>query len=101
MFLGGDVTVLNSSFEHNAGGFRRRGAGLEEDDHVTEGGGAESDEMKIEAECCKGTMLIVGKGGAIRVQRGNMTIEGCRFVNNTARKLGGAVYVDENRFNFL
>lgn len=54
------------------------------------------DEVRINAPCCKGVITFVGKGGAIRVQKGNLTIRNSLFANNTARLLGGAIFVDTN-----
>ena len=51
-------------------------------------------EVHLNAECCKGVISLVGKGGAIRIQRGTVTIVNSRFVNNGARLLGGSVFVD-------
>ena len=38
----------------------------------------------------------MGKGGAIRVQRGNFTIEDSKFINNSASVLGGSVFTDSD-----
>ena len=51
-------------------------------------------EVRLNDDCCKGIITLVGKGGAIRVQRGRVTISNNRFINNTARMLGGSVFVD-------
>jgi len=37
---------------------------------------------------------LVGKGGAVRVQRGSAMLVDCYFVDNTARLFGGAIFVD-------
>lgn len=37
---------------------------------------------------------LVGKGGAVRVQQGSAVLVDCYFVDNTARLLGGAIFVD-------
>jgi len=42
----------------------------------------------------KGVVMMVGKGGAMRIQRGNVTLLRSTFVNNSARLLGGSVFVD-------
>ena len=34
----------------------------------------EKHEVSVNASCCKGVVSLVGKGGAIRVQRGNVNI---------------------------
>ena len=54
------------------------------------------DEVHVHSNCCKGIVAFVGKGGAIRLQRGNVTLSNCHFFNNTARLLGGAVFVDRH-----
>ena len=51
-------------------------------------------EVHLNANCCTGVISLVGKGGAIRNQRGNLTLDGCTFKNNSARLLGGSVFVD-------
>ena len=52
-------------------------------------------QVSVFSECCKGSISLIGKGGAVRVQRGAVAVEACTFVNNTARLLGGAIFVDE------
>ena len=37
---------------------------------------------------------MVGKGGAVRVQKGSAVLVNCYFLDNTARLLGGAIFVD-------
>ena len=37
---------------------------------------------------------LVGKGGAVRVQKGHASFYNCTFTNNTARLLGGSIFVD-------
>ncbi len=39
-------------------------------------------------------MQLVGKGGAVRIQRGKAYITSCRFLNNSASILGGSIMVD-------
>jgi len=83
------------------GGYMRRGPYVNERDvYVRTDEKGSSDEVRINSSLIKGTMLLIGKGGAVRVQKGAMVLERCRFVNNTARKLGGAIFVDENRSVF-
>jgi len=53
-------------------------------------------EVTINSECCKGVISLVGKGGALRLQRGNASLKDCIFRDNTARLLGGAVFVDRD-----
>lgn len=51
-------------------------------------------EVSINSACCKGIIMLVGKGGAIRVQRGKVMMNNTNFYNNTARLLGGSIFVD-------
>lgn len=51
-------------------------------------------EVHLNTSCCKGVIDFVGKGGAVRIQRGETIIRQCTFINNTARLLGGSVFVD-------
>lgn len=48
----------------------------------------------VNSDCCKGVIAFVGKGGAMRVQQGAVNLIECTFANNSARLLGGAVFVD-------
>lgn len=52
------------------------------------------DEVHLNTACCKGVVMMVGKGGAMRIQRGNVTLLRSTFVNNSANLLGGSVFVD-------
>ena len=82
--------VTNSTFDTNA-------AGNFPPDKITSYGESFQvigDEVRIYSKCCKGVISFVGKGGAIRIQRGNLALIDCTFMNNTARLLGGAVFVD-------
>ena len=82
--------VENSTFDTNSAGAFRPGPvkNYQESFQVI------GDEVRIHSNCCKGIISFVGKGGAIRTHRGNLTIMDCTFRNNTARLLGGAVFVD-------
>ena len=51
-------------------------------------------EVVLNAECCKGVVMMVGKGGAIRAQRGKVIFNHCIFTNNRAELLGGSIMVD-------
>ena len=51
-------------------------------------------EVSVNSACCKGVITLVGKGGAMRVQRGKVQINNTYFYNNTARLLGGSIFVD-------
>lgn len=59
------------------------------------------DEVHVNSNCCKGIIAFVGKGGAVRIQKGTVTLTLCRFHNNTARLLGGAVFVDRGSFLYV
>jgi len=39
-------------------------------------------------------LSLVGKGGALRVWKGSAVLVDCYFRDNTARLLGGAIFVD-------
>jgi predicted outer membrane repeat protein len=54
----------------------------------------QGDDVRIQSPCCKGIISLVGKGGAVRVQTGHVTFDSCTFINNSARLLGGAIFVD-------
>ena len=38
----------------------------------------------------------MGKGGAIRVQRGKFILEDSKFINNSASALGGSIFIDND-----
>ena len=82
--------IYNSSFSSNAAGAFRP----ENIVDYLQSFQVQDDEVRIHSTCCKGVISFVGKGGGIRVQRGQAFVTGCRFVNNTARLLGGAIFVD-------
>lgn len=83
-------TVENCTFDSNAAGTFRP----ENIVHYLNSFQVLDDEVRIHSACCKGVISFVGKGGGIRVQRGQAYVNGCTFNNNTARLLGGAVFVD-------
>ena len=86
------MILENCTFEEN-------GAGKYRDLRVGEKAGefeVVKDEVHVDSKCCKGVIEMVGKGGAIRVQRGGARIMHSTFTNNTARLLGGAVFVDRD-----
>ena len=56
--------------------------------------GGDTGEIRLDEDCCKGRVTPVGKGGAIRIQRGHVKFNDSRFVNNTATLLGGSVFID-------
>ena len=51
--------------------------------------------LKLNYEISNVICRLFGKGGAIRLQRGIMTIENSRFINNSASLRGGSLYVDK------
>ncbi|KAK2142873.1 hypothetical protein LSH36_902g01012 [Paralvinella palmiformis] len=84
------VLITNCTFDNNAAGmFRPKVVENYKDSFIATG-----DEVRIHSQCCKGVISLVGKGGAIRLQKGNLTLIGCLFRNNSARLLGGAIFVD-------
>jgi len=84
------MLIVNGSFENNAAG-RFRSPSSSGNDPSTEGS-----EIHLQSVCCKGSIEMVGKGGAVRVQGGTLNLKDSRFVNNTASLLGGALFVDSN-----
>ncbi len=46
--------------------------------------------------CVSLTCSLIGKGGAIRAQRGKVAIENCTFERNSASYLGGSVFGDRD-----
>ena len=85
------LVIDDCVFANNAAGKYRDNYDIEEEDAVFQVIGSE---VRLTDECCKGVITLVGKGGAVRVQRGKVDILNSRFVNNTARLLGGSVFVD-------
>ena len=85
------LLIADCIFSNNAAGKYRNNYEIEEEDSVFQLVGSE---VRLSDECCKGVITLVGKGGAIRVQRGAVDILNSRFINNTARLLGGSVFVD-------
>lgn len=83
--------VRNCTFDSNAAGAFRP----ERLDDYKESFQVSGDEVRIHSQCCKGVISFVGKGGAIRIQRGGLNLTDCTFNNNTARLLGGAIFVDK------
>ena len=85
------LIIDNCTFIENAAGKYR------DNYYVTEPQGAFEiigSEVSVNSACCKGVIMLVGKGGAMRVQRGKVTINNSYFRNNTARLLGGSIFVD-------
>ena len=84
------MVVTNCTFDNNAAGNFRLTEVRQPGDHFSVVG----DEVQIHSNCCKGSISLIGKGGAMRVQKGDVTLINCKMTNNTARLLGGAVFVD-------
>lgn len=85
------VAIDNCTFTNNvAGRYRDYYSMIEDEDSLK----MIRDEVHLNTSCCKGVIMLVGKGGAIRIQRGNVTLSNSRFINNTARLLGSSVFVD-------
>lgn len=88
---GTSMQVDNCTFMHNAAGRYRQKYSVAELPGTFEVLG---NEVRVDDDYCKGVITLVGKGGAIRVQRGGLLLTNSRFVNNTARLLGGSVFID-------
>ncbi|ELU03572.1 hypothetical protein CAPTEDRAFT_185637 [Capitella teleta] len=84
--------LFNCTFDSNSAGFYK----AESVENSLDSFKVSGDEVRIQSECCKGIISFVGKGGGIRVQRGNVTLSHCKFINNTVRLLGGAIFVDRD-----
>ena len=82
--------VKNCTFQNNAAGNFR----VTETRNPWDRFEVIGDEVQIYSKCCKGSISLIGKGGAVRVQKGKVTLEKCTLKNNTARLLGGTVFVD-------
>lgn len=85
-----EMIIYRSVFEGNAAGFYR----IDKVRHHKDTFRIDRNEVTIESVCCKGVVAFVGKGGAIRLQRSKLTVVDCLFRNNTARLLGGSLFVD-------
>ncbi|ELU03046.1 hypothetical protein CAPTEDRAFT_186776 [Capitella teleta] len=88
------LLIDNCNFTNNAAGhFRTSGVKPPGDYFRLQG-----DEVTIYSECCKGSITLIGKGGAIRAQKGEVTITNSVFRNNSARVLGGSLFVDRKQY---
>ena len=85
------LRIDNCSFINNVAGEYRDNYPIRERDGAFEVVGSE---VHVNTDCCKGVITLVGKGGAIRVQRGVANISNSKFINNTARLLGACIFVD-------
>ena len=76
--------------------FRQNAAG--ENWHKTIPGWFEcrDNQLRLNHSLINGVISLVGKGGAVRIQKGNVTFKNCHFSNNTALLLGGAMFVDRS-----
>ncbi|ELU02078.1 hypothetical protein CAPTEDRAFT_217445, partial [Capitella teleta] len=81
------VTVKHCEFMNNAAGFNRHQA-------IPGNFEFDGDQVQITNERINGVISLVGKGGAIRIHKGRVLLHNCTFINNTARLLGGSVFVD-------
>ena len=95
LIFGREIMVLfdNCTFINNTGGKARNDYAYEDpntevsyDGHV----------MHVNSSNVFGRVGLVGKGGAMRVQRGQVTISNSRFVNNTACLAGGSIFADKD-----
>ena len=87
------VHVHNCTFVNNSGGNYQRKYEMEDpkDSFWISG-----NEVSVNTSCCNGILTFMGKGGAIRVQKGPLKISESIFINNTARLLGGSIFVDKD-----
>ncbi|KAK2146048.1 hypothetical protein LSH36_637g01071 [Paralvinella palmiformis] len=83
--------VTNCTFVGNVAGSYRNEYPIKEKEGAFELIGKE---VLLNAKCCKGVVMMVGKGGAIRAQRGQVKFSHCVFENNRAKLLGGSIMVD-------
>ena len=79
--------ITNCSFLDNAAGQSRQKG-------ITGRFEIENDQLRITSKLINGIISLVGKGGAVRIQKGNVLFHTCVFNNNTARMLGGAIFND-------
>ena len=85
-----DTTLVNCTFTRNAAGSL----------HALRTGNATAVTVRgdnvvvVRAPCCRGSVALVGKGGAVRSELGRTRVERCTFTDNTARLQGGAYLVD-------
>ncbi|CAD5113763.1 DgyrCDS2932 [Dimorphilus gyrociliatus] len=85
--------ISNSVFLHNRAGDFRPFPRTYEDNFRKLSDGSQ---VGIYSEFVKGTIVLAGKAGAIRVQRGTLYVTSCIFVNNSALVLGGTLFVDRS-----
>lgn len=78
-------------FVNNSGGNYKRVYNLED---PVDSFRISGNEVNVNTTCCNGVLTFMGKGGAIRIQRGALEITNSMFINNTARLLGGSIFVD-------
>ncbi len=86
-----NTLIQNTTFENNAAGKM-----MVRPDLIQRTGEVQivGDELRVSSHYNRGSMAVQGKGGAIRVQYGRLTVKECFFRNNSARISGGAIYVD-------
>ena len=86
------VLAVNCTFAHNEVGSVR----ADELERFHDSFQIDGDRVRITSECCNGVVDLIGKGGAIRLRDGELNLEGCRFVNNTAHMFGGSICIEAN-----
>ena len=87
--------INNCSFVNNkAGTFRNNYPVKESEKEFMEVNTEMGQAAEVNTTCCKGSITLVGKGGAIRFQRGDATISDSEFINNTATLQGGSLFVE-------
>ena len=85
------MDIVNCTFVNNMAGKYRNDYPIADKENSFK---VVNSEVHLNAKCCKGVVSLVGKGGGIRVQHGIVDINDTVFINNTARLLGGSVFVD-------
>ena len=86
--------LRNCTFANNAAGQVRVHNVEPHFEHLSFTDNATKTEAKVDSEFAKGHIRLIGRGGAIRLESGNITLENCSFFNNTASIEGGAIFVD-------
>ena len=86
------LNVVNSSFLGNKAGSIPSTFAVQLPQSVAK---VDKGVVYLNANCCKGQVESTGRGGAIRVQRGNMTISDGVFEDNEATAQGGSIMIDQ------
>ncbi|CAD5123937.1 unnamed protein product [Dimorphilus gyrociliatus] len=84
------LLLRNCIFKNNSAGFHdfREMRGLEDTIKVV------NDRVQLNSSQHKGSLILAGKGGALRIHKGTIKLENCSFFNNTSTRLGGTIYLD-------